>query len=63
MVFSTHRSVEHCSLGPGEQVYAGMVVGENPRAEDMEVNVCKKKSLPTHVLQDQMMLSSFHLQR
>ena len=32
-------------IGPGEQVYAGMVVGENPRAEDMEVNVCKKKQL------------------
>ncbi|MDD6405408.1 MAG: translational GTPase TypA [Clostridiales bacterium] len=32
-------------IGPGEQVYAGMVVGENPRAEDIEVNVCKKKQL------------------
>ena len=32
-------------IGPGEQVYAGMVVGENPRAEDMEVNVCKTKQL------------------
>lgn len=30
---------------PGEEVYAGMVVGENPRAEDIEVNVCKKKQL------------------
>ncbi len=32
-------------IGPGEEVYAGMVVGENPRAEDIEVNVCKKKQL------------------
>lgn len=32
-------------IGPGEVVYAGMVVGENPRAEDIEVNVCKKKQL------------------
>ena len=31
--------------GPGEEVYAGLVVGENPRAEDIEVNVCKKKQL------------------
>lgn len=32
-------------IGAGEPVYAGMVVGENPRAEDIEVNVCKKKQL------------------
>jgi GTP-binding protein len=32
-------------IGPGEDVYAGMVIGENPRAEDIEVNVCKKKQL------------------
>lgn len=32
-------------IGPGEQVYAGMVVGQNNKAEDMEVNVCKKKQL------------------
>lgn len=50
-------------IGPGEQVYAGMVVGENPRAEDMEVNVCKKKRLTNTFFRDQMMLSSFHLQR
>ena len=29
----------------GTQVYAGMVVGEQPRAMDMEVNVCKTKKL------------------
>ena len=32
-------------IGPGTQVYEGMVVGENPRGEDMAVNVCKKKQL------------------
>ena len=32
-------------IGPGEKVYAGMIVGENPRTEDIEVNVCKTKHL------------------
>ena len=32
-------------IGPGEKVYAGMIVGENPRSEDIEVNVCKTKHL------------------
>ncbi len=32
-------------IGPGEKVYAGMVVGENPKDEDIEVNVCKTKKL------------------
>lgn len=32
-------------IGPGQKVYAGMIVGENPRAEDIEVNVCKTKHL------------------
>jgi len=32
-------------IGPGEKVYAGMVVGENGKPEDVEVNVCKKKQL------------------
>lgn len=30
---------------PGEKVYAGMIVGINPRNEDIVVNVCKKKHL------------------
>ena len=30
-------------IGPGEKVYEGMVVGENCRADDVVVNVCKKK--------------------
>ncbi|MBP5158772.1 MAG: translational GTPase TypA [Lachnospiraceae bacterium] len=32
-------------VGPGEKVYAGMVIGQNPKAEDIELNVCKKKQL------------------
>ena len=32
-------------IGPGARVYAGMVVGQNGKAEDVEVNVCKKKQL------------------
>ena len=32
-------------VGPGEQVYGGMIVGQNGKAEDIEVNVCKKKQL------------------
>ncbi len=30
-------------IGPGEKVYIGMVVGENNRTGDIDVNVCKKK--------------------
>lgn len=32
-------------IGPATQVYAGMIVGQTPRAEDITVNVCKKKHL------------------
>ena len=32
-------------IGPGEKVYAGMVVGENAKTDDIEVNVCKTKHL------------------
>ena len=32
-------------IGPGEKVYSGMVVGSSSRAEDIELNVCKKKHL------------------
>jgi GTP-binding protein len=32
-------------IGPNVKVYEGMVVGENSRAEDMSVNVCKKKQM------------------
>jgi GTP-binding protein len=32
-------------IGAGEKVYGGMVIGECSRAEDIELNVCKKKHL------------------
>jgi GTP-binding protein len=32
-------------ISPGEKVYAGMVIGETGRAEDIEINVCKTKHL------------------
>ncbi len=32
-------------IGAGVKVYAGMVVGQNPKAEDIEVNICKRKQL------------------
>ena len=32
-------------IGPGEKVYAGMVIGSCSRNEDIELNVCKKKHL------------------
>ncbi len=32
-------------MGAGVEVYVGMVVGENSRAEDLEVNPCKEKKL------------------
>ena len=30
-------------IGPGVEVYEGMIVGVSPKAEDITVNVCKKK--------------------
>ncbi len=32
-------------IGPGVEVYQGMIVGENLRTGDMDVNVCKKKHI------------------
>lgn len=32
-------------ISPGEKVYAGMVIGQTGKAEDIEINVCKKKQL------------------
>jgi GTP-binding protein len=32
-------------VAPGEEVYEGMVVGENPRNEDMDVNLTREKKL------------------
>jgi GTP-binding protein len=40
---------------PGLEVYAGMIVGENARSEDITVNVCKKKHLTNIALPALMM--------
>ncbi|MDR1737107.1 MAG: translational GTPase TypA [Oscillospiraceae bacterium] len=32
-------------IGPGTQVYAGQIVGQNAKSDDMTVNVCKRKQL------------------
>jgi GTP-binding protein TypA/BipA len=32
-------------VGPGAEVYEGMIVGENVRSDDLDVNVCKEKHL------------------
>ncbi|HKL80274.1 MAG TPA: translational GTPase TypA [Mobilitalea sp.] len=32
-------------IGAGVKVYSGMVVGQNPKAEDIEVNICKRKQM------------------
>jgi len=35
-------------IGPGEEVYEGMIVGENPRVDDLPVNPTKAKHLTNH---------------
>ena len=32
-------------IGPGQKVYAGMIIGQTGKAEDIEINVCKKNQL------------------
>ncbi|MDO4438401.1 MAG: translational GTPase TypA [Eubacteriales bacterium] len=32
-------------IGPGTKVYSGMVIGQSPKTEDIEINVCKTKKL------------------
>ncbi|NNJ28676.1 translational GTPase TypA [Lacrimispora defluvii] len=32
-------------IGAGVKVYSGMVIGQNPKAEDIEINICKAKKL------------------
>ena len=32
-------------IKPGDKVYAGMVIGESGKSEDIELNVCKTKHL------------------
>ena len=42
---STCRSAARCSCEPGTEVYEGMIVGENSRSDDMDVNITKEKKL------------------
>lgn len=35
-------------IGAGEAVYEGMIIGENPRIDDLTVNPCKAKQLTNH---------------
>ena len=32
-------------MGPGEEVYTGMIIGENKKDSDLVVNICKGKKL------------------
>ncbi len=47
IVYGLYNAQERGDLfvGPGVNVYAGMVVGSNPKGGDIVVNVCKKKHL------------------
>lgn len=47
IVYGLYNAQERGDLfiGAGTKVYAGMVVGENPKGGDIVVNVCKKKHL------------------
>lgn len=35
-------------ISPGTKVYKGMIIGENNRPQDLELNVCKMKQLTNH---------------
>ena len=47
VTYGLFSAQERCTLfiGPGEKVYSGMVIGQNGKAEDIELNVCKSKHL------------------
>ncbi|MDR2889403.1 MAG: translational GTPase TypA, partial [Lachnospiraceae bacterium] len=47
VTYGLYNAQERGSLfiGAGEKVYAGMVIGESARGEDIEINVCKRKQL------------------
>jgi GTP-binding protein len=48
---TTANAIEHVQergtmfVGPGDQVYEGMIVGENARSNDLDVNITKEKKL------------------
>ncbi len=45
VTYGLHNAQERGTLfiGPGVPIYEGMIVGQSPKAEDLVVNVCKKK--------------------
>jgi len=45
--YALHNAQERGILfvGPGEDVYAGQIIGQNSRPRDLDINVCKKKHL------------------
>ncbi len=45
--YALHNAEERGALfiGPGVEVYEGMIVGQNARGNDLPINVCKKKHL------------------
>lgn len=47
IVYGLYNAQERGELfiGPGTEVYPGMVVGQNPKGNDLVVNVCKRKHL------------------
>lgn len=47
IAYGLHGAQERGSLfiSPGTEVYAGMIVGENAKSGDIDVNICKKKQL------------------
>ncbi|PIT97906.1 MAG: translational GTPase TypA [Candidatus Andersenbacteria bacterium CG10_big_fil_rev_8_21_14_0_10_54_11] len=47
-------------IGPGVQVYEGMIVGQNARAEDLDVNVCKEKKLTNVRSSGEGVAANFH---
>ena len=42
---TTSRRAANLFVGPQEEIYAGMIVGENARPDDLPVNPCKAKHL------------------
>ena len=49
---STCRSAATLFVGPGDEVYEGMIVGENARADDLDVNAVKREAPHQHPLVD-----------
>ena len=49
---STCRSAATLFVGPGDEVYEGMIVGENARADDLDVNAAQGEAADEHALLD-----------